>query len=119
MIDNQTKKILLKVQKPGRYLGNEWGSINKSGQDIDVTFGFCFPDTYEVGMSHLGMKILYSLLNERKDVWCQRVFLPWVDMIEQMQQNNIELYGLESNKSIKHLICLDLHCNMSLVTAMF
>lgn len=101
MIDNEKRKVLLKVQKPGRYLGNEWGSINKSGQDIDVKFGFCFPDTYEVGMSHLGLKILYSLLNEREDVWCQRVFMPWVDMMQQMKENEIELYALESGQSIR------------------
>lgn len=89
-------KVLLNVQKPARYIGGELNSIIKNKEEIDIRFAFCFPDTYEVGMSHLGMKILYSLINERKDAWCERVFAPWLDFEEQMIQNNIPLYGLES-----------------------
>ena len=70
------EKILLKVQKPGRYVGGELNSIVKDKADVDVRFAFCFPDIYEVGMSHLGMKILYSLLNRMEGVWCERVSLP-------------------------------------------
>ena len=72
--------ILLKVQKPARYVGGEQGSIIKNIDDIDVHFAFCFPDSYEIGMSHLGMKILYHTLNSLDFVWCERVFAPWDDM---------------------------------------
>ncbi|GAE88177.1 Fe-S oxidoreductase [Acetivibrio straminisolvens JCM 21531] len=73
-------KILQNVEKPSRYTGNEWNSVKKDLKEIDIRFAFCFPDVYEVGMSHLGMKILYHLLNERDDTYCERVFAPWVDM---------------------------------------
>lgn len=89
-------KVLLNVQKPARYIGGELNSIIKDKQNVDVRFAFCFPDTYEIGMSHLGMKILYSLLNERDDTWCERVFAPWVDFEEELINNDIPLYGLES-----------------------
>ena len=88
--------ILLKVQKPGRYIGGEQGSIVKNEKDIDVRFAFCFPDSYEIGMSHLGMKILYHTLNSLDYVWCERVFAPWEDMEQQMRDNDIPLYTLES-----------------------
>ncbi len=88
--------ILLKVQKPGRYIGGEQGSIIKNEKDIDVRFAFCFPDSYEIGMSHLGMKILYHTLNSLDYVWCERVFAPWEDMEQQMRDNDIPLYTLES-----------------------
>ena len=89
-------EILLKVQKPGRYVGGEQGSIIKNEDDIDVRFAFCFPDSYEIGMSHLGMKILYHTLNTLPYVWCERVFAPWEDMEAEMRKNNIPLYTLES-----------------------
>ena len=88
--------ILLKVQKPGRYVGGEQGSIIKNADDIDVRFAFCFPDSYEIGMSHLGMKILYHTLNTLDYVWCERVFAPWEDMEAEMRKYNIPLYTLES-----------------------
>ncbi len=102
MLGKKLEKILLKVQKPARYVGGEINSVVKNIDEINVRFAFCFPDVYEVGMSHLGMKILYSQLNEEHDVWCERVFAPWPDMEEQMRNNNIELYGLESGNSIKN-----------------
>ena len=89
-------RILPNVQKPGRYIGGELNSIVKKAEEISVRFAFCFPDTYEVGMSHLGMKILYSLLNSIEDVWCERVFAPWMDMEEAMRREGIPLYALES-----------------------
>ncbi len=92
--------ILTKVQKAARYTGGELGSVVKTA-DIPVRFAFCFPDVYEVGMSHLGMKILYHMLNERPDTWVERVFTPWPDMEEQMRSENIPLYGLESGDPIK------------------
>ena len=100
MISREVEKILLNVQKPGRYTGGELNSVVKDKNKVDVRFAFCFPDVYEVGMSHLGMKILYSQFNEREDIWCERVFAPWTDMEEQMRKNNIPLYALESGDSL-------------------
>ena len=90
------KNILPLVTKPITYLGNEVNSVHKTPDEEMIRFAFAFPDTYEVGMSHLGMKILYSLLNEAADIWCERVFAPWVDMEEQLLKHNLPLYGLES-----------------------
>ncbi len=101
MYPKELEKFLLKVQKPGRYTGGELNSIVKDKSKVDIRYAFCFPDTYEIGMSHLGMKILYSLVNAREDAWCERVFAPWVDMEEVMRENNIPLYALESGDSIK------------------
>ena len=97
---NDLEKIFLSVQKPGRYSGGELNSVVKDKNSIDVRFAFCFPDTYEIGMSHLGMKILYSLFNQRDDIWCERVFAPWIDFEEVMRENNIPLYALESKDAI-------------------
>lgn len=94
-------KYLKNVEKPSRYTGNEWNSVYKDPKDVNIRFAFCFPDSYEVGMSHLGMKILYHLLNEREDTYCERVFAPWIDMEEVMRKNNIPLYGLESKDPIR------------------
>lgn len=96
MLKEKIEKILLSVQKPSRYIGGEVGSIIKDKSKIDVRFAFCFPDTYDIGMSHLGMKILYSLINERENYWCERVFAPAEDFEQLMRDNNIPLYGLES-----------------------
>lgn len=95
-LQEKLDKILLNVQKPARYIGGELNQVIKDKSKVDVRFAFCFPDTYEVGMSHLGMKILYSLLNAREDTWCERVFAPWIDFEEEMKKHNIPLYGLES-----------------------
>lgn len=86
----------MKVQKPSQYIGGETGSIVKDHKNIDVSFAFCFPDTYEIGMSHLGMKILYGLINQREEFCCERVFAPDTDFEELMRENNIPLYALES-----------------------
>lgn len=88
------------VQKPARYTGGELGSAMKDKAQIKVRYAFCFPDSYEIGMSHLGMKILYGLVNERADAWCERVFAPWVDMEEKMRANGVPLYALESGDPI-------------------
>ncbi len=92
--------LLPLVERPARYVGGELGSIVKDKNGVKLRFAFCFPDTYEIGMSHLGMKILYSLLNQREEIWCERVFAPWVDMRDQMLAHNIPLYGLESLEPI-------------------
>lgn len=95
------EKHLLDVQKPSRYIGGEVGSVIKDKSEIDVRFAFCFPDTYDIGMSHLGMKILYSLKNERKNYWCERCFAPSPDFEEIMRKNDIPLYALESLDPIR------------------
>ncbi len=101
MIDmNALEKILPRVEKPARYIGDELNSIKKEVTEDMVRFGFGFPDIYEVAMSHLGMHILYNLLNEKEYIYCERVFAPWMDMEEEMRKNNIPLYGLESKDSI-------------------
>ena len=101
MDQKEFEKLLLTVQKPGRYSGGEINSVIKDKEKVDVRFAFCFPDTYEIGMSHLGMKILYSLFNEREDIWCERVFAPWVDFEAVMREKSIPLFALESRDSIK------------------
>lgn len=95
-------ELLPKVEKPGRYIGTEWNSIHKNPEQIDIRFAFCFPDVYEVGMSHLGMKILYHLLNDQEDIFCERVFAPWPDMEEEMRKDGIKLFGLESRDYIQY-----------------
>lgn len=96
MFDPKLKEALARVQKPGRYTGGEPGCIIKNKEDVDLRFAFCFPDTYEVGMSFLGMKILYELLNERPNWWCERAFMPWLDMKQEMERLHIPPYALES-----------------------
>lgn len=93
--------ILQSVEKPARYTGGELNAVYKEKSGLDIRFAFCFPDVYEIGMSHLGMKILYHLLNERPDTWCERVFTPWVDMEARMRENGIPLFALESRDPIR------------------
>ena len=100
MVSKEVEKLLLKVQKPGRYVGGELNEVIKDKNSVDVRFAFCFPDTYEVGMSHLGMKILYSQFNKEDYIWCERVFAPWIDMEEEMIKHNIPLYALESGDPV-------------------
>lgn len=99
-MNEQMKAALAAVQKPGRYTGGEPGSVYKEKDKLALRFAFCFPDTYEVGMSFLGMKILYEILNARENIWCERAFMPWIDMKEQMEQRNIPLYALESKDAL-------------------
>ena len=95
-IRQKLDEVLPQVSKPTRYIGNEYNSVHKDPAAVDIRFAFCFPDIYEVGMSHLGMKILYHLLNERKDTYCERVFAPWVDMEEKMREHDIPLFSMET-----------------------
>ena len=94
------KRILPRVQKPARYTGGEWGAVKKKKEDVNVRVAFCFPDTYEIGMSNVGMRILYGVMNEMENVWCERVFAPWGDMEEQMRQNQLPLWALESQDPV-------------------
>ncbi len=101
MLKDKIENLLLKVQKPSRYAGGELGSVIKDKSKVDVRFAFCFPDSYDVGMSHLGMKILYAIKNKRENYWCERVFAPWVDFEQLMRENDIPLYALESFDPVK------------------
>lgn len=94
-------RILQNVQKPARYTGGEYNQVVKDKKDVDVRVAFCFPDTYEIGMSNIGMRILYGVMNEMPGVWCERVFAPWGDMEQAMRENNIPLYALESHDPVK------------------
>ncbi len=96
------QRILPTVQKPARYTGGEWGEIRKEKENVRVRVAFCFPDTYEIGMSNVGMRILYGVMNRMDGVWCERVFAPWGDMEKAMRTHNIPLWALESQDPVKN-----------------
>ena len=96
------QRILPSVQKPARYTGGEWGEVQKNKEDVRVRVAFCFPDTYEIGMSNVGMRILYGVMNEMDGVWCERVFAPWSDMEEAMRSNKLPLWALESQDPVRN-----------------
>ena len=100
MDNERLEQLFMTVQKPGRYSGGEIGSVIKNKDEVSVRFAFCFPDTYEIGMSHLGMKILYSLFNQRPEVWCERVFAPAPDFEAVMREEHIPLFALESRDPV-------------------
>jgi len=100
-VDKRLERILPRVQKPARYVGGEYNAVMKDKSEVDVRFAFCFPDTYEIGMSNLGMRILYGVMNDMPGVWCERVFAPWGDMEEEMRKAEIPLYALESGDPIR------------------
>ena len=95
-------KILSKVTKPTRYTGGELNAVVKDPDAVDIRFGFCFPDVYEIAMSHLGLKIIYHTLNNREDTYCERVFAPWDDMEQQMREHNMHLFALETGDEVTH-----------------
>ena len=99
-MDKRLERILPKVQKPARYTGGEYNQILKDKSTVDLRVAFCFPDTYEIGMSNLGMKILYQTMNSLPYVWCERVFAPWSDMFDEMKRASIPLYALESGDAL-------------------
>lgn len=101
MVFTEREKILKKVEKPTRYTGGEWNMCVKKPEEVEVRFGFCFPDVYEIAMSHLGLKILYHVLNLREDTYCERVFAPWVDMEQEMREHDIKLFSLETGDEIR------------------
>ena len=94
-------EILMKIEKPARYIGGEVNAVTKKLDDIDVRFAMCFPDVYEIGMSHLGIQILYDMFNRRDDVWCERVYSPWVDLDKVMREEKIPLFALESQDPVR------------------
>ena len=93
--------ILLNIEKPARYIGGEVNSVMKDKSEVDIRFAMCFPDVYEIGMSHLGIQILYDMFNRREDVWCERVYSPWTDLDKVMRKQHIPLFALESQDPIK------------------
>jgi radical SAM family uncharacterized protein len=94
-------EILLQIEKPARYIGNEVNMVVKNPKEVDVRFAMCFPDVYEIGMSHLGIQIIYDMLNKREDVYCERVYSPWVDLDKILREKNIPLFAIESQEPIK------------------
>ena len=119
MFDPKLKEALGRVQKPGRYTGGEPGSIYKEKDKVDVRFAFCFPDTYEVGMSFLGEKILYELLNSHENWWCERAFMPWLDMKAEMERLQLPLYTMESKDPLTAFDAVASPCSTSFPIPIF
>ena len=94
-------EILLQVENPARYIGGEINAVMKNPDQVKIRFAMTFPDVYEIGMSHLGMQILYHMFNQRPDVWCERVFSPWTDLDKIMRQQRIPLFALESQDPVR------------------
>lgn len=94
-------EILLNIEKPARYIGNEFNAVMKDKNKIDIRFAMCFPDVYEIGMSHLGIQILYDMFNRREDVWCERVYSPWIDLDKKMREDHLPLFALESQDPVR------------------
>ena len=95
-MDQILERILPRVQKPARYTGGEYNAVIKDRAEVDLRYALCFPDTYEIGMSNLGCRILYGVMNEEPGVWCERSFAPWGDMEDEMRKAGLPLYALES-----------------------
>ncbi|MDE7250648.1 MAG: TIGR03960 family B12-binding radical SAM protein, partial [Lachnospiraceae bacterium] len=95
-------EILMQVEKPARYIGNKVNAVIKDKEQVDIRFAMCFPDVYEIGMSHLGIQIIYDMLNQFEDVWCERVYSPWVDLDAIMRREQIPLFALESQEPIRN-----------------
>lgn len=96
-------EILMQIEKPARYIGNEVNSVIKKKEDVAVRFCMCFPDIYEIGMSHLGIQVLYSMFNSWDDTWCERVYSPWTDLDRIMREKKIPLFALESQEPVKNM----------------
>ena len=94
-------EILMSVEKPARYIGGEVNAVMKEKEGVDIRFAMCFPDVYEIGMSHLGIQILYDMFNQREDIWCERVYSPWTDMDRVLRERKIPLFALESQDPVK------------------
>ena len=95
------ESILLSIEKPARYIGGEVNAVIKDKNDVDIRFAMCFPDLYEIGMSHLGIQIIYDMFNRRSDVWCERVYSPWLDLDKILRERHIPLFALESQDPVK------------------
>ena len=108
--------ILLNIEKPARYIGHEVNSVMKDKNAVDIRFAMCFPEVYEVGMSHLGIQILYDMFNRREDTWCERVYSPWIDLDKIMREKHIPLFTLESQDPVKEFDFLASHYSLRCVT---
>ncbi|MBO5206135.1 MAG: TIGR03960 family B12-binding radical SAM protein [Clostridia bacterium] len=120
MLEKNMSSVLKSVSKPGRYVGGEYNSVKKNKDEVKCRFAFCFPDTYEIGMSNLGVRILYDVLNREKDIWCERVYAPWTDMREKMQEYSIPLTAQESGDAMKafDMLAFSLQYEMCYTTAL-
>ena len=120
MQNKNISSVLKSVSKPGRYIGGEFNSVIKNKDDVKVRFAFCFPDTYEIGMSNLGVRILYDVLNKDENVWCERVYAPWTDMKEKMEEYSIPLSAVESGDSLDKfdLVAFSLQYEMCYTTTL-
>ncbi|MBQ1261226.1 MAG: B12-binding domain-containing radical SAM protein, partial [Clostridia bacterium] len=118
--DKALSSVLKSVTKPGRYTGNEYNSIVKNPEYVNCRFAFCFPDTYEIGMSNLGVRILYDALNRQDDIWCERVYAPWGDMCERMCEYSLPLVSLESKTPVSEfdLVAFSLQYEMCYTTTL-
>ena len=94
-------EVLLSIEKPARYIGGEVNSVMKDKEEVDIRFCMCFPDVYEIGMSHLGIQILYDMFNRREDTWCERVYSPWLDLDKILKEKKIPLFALESQDPVR------------------
>ena len=94
-------EILLSIQQPARYIGGEVNMVKKDPSKVDIRFAMCFPDVYEIGMSHLGIQILYSMFNQREDIYCERVYSPWTDLDPVLREKKIPLFTLETQDPVK------------------
>ena len=114
-MDKRLERILPRVQKPARYVGGEYNAILKNKDEVDTRIAFCFPDTYEIGMSNLGMRILYGVMNDLPGVWCERVFAPWGDMEEELRKADMPLFALESGDPITdfHIVAFSVGYEMA------
>lgn len=120
MYNKSLSSVLKSVSKPGRYIGNEYNSVIKNKDEVDCRFAFCFPDTYEIGMSNLGVRILYDALNKDPSVWCERVYAPWTDMKQKMEEYGIPLAALESGDPLSEfdMVAFSLQYEMCYTTAL-
>ena len=120
MHNEKLSSVLRSVQKPGRYIGGEYNSIIKDKDTVKCRFAFCFPDTYEIGMSNLGVRILYDVINKSPDIWCERVYAPWTDMKEIMEEYSIPLCAVESGDAIKEfdMVAFSLQYELCYTTAL-
>ena len=118
-VNKNISSVLKSVEKPGRYIGGEYNSIIKKAEDVKCRFAFCFPDTYEIGMSNLGVRILYDTLNKEEDIWCERVYAPWVDMKKKMEELSLPLTALESGDDVRvfDIIAFSLQYELCYTTA--
>ena len=108
------EEVLLQIEQPARYIGNEFNSVVKDKEKVALRGAFLFPDVYEIGMSHLGIQILYDMFNKREDMWCERVYSPWLDLDKLMREQNIPLFALESQDPVRDFdfLCITLGYEM-------